>query len=103
MEVPRRHFNGNLKLAAFRGIEQGAPTELARRMDVNAKVLHRRRREFRRTHGDGLSGLPSWNVRSASELLRLLCNPADTLWPRLTPLAGTGWASGSGYKPCTRT
>jgi transposase len=48
LNLSRRKFTREFKLAAVRRLEMGAsPAEVARACEVNANVLHRWRREFR--------------------------------------------------------
>ena len=57
MGMSRRQFTKEFKLAAVRRLEQGVSiTEAARALEVNANVLHRWRREFRKGPGNVFPG-----------------------------------------------
>jgi transposase len=57
MGSSRRQFTKEFKLAAVRRLEQGISiAEAARALEVNANVLHRWRREFRKGPGNVFPG-----------------------------------------------
>jgi len=83
MGLSRRQFTKEFKLAAVRRLEAGVSIgEAARALEVNPNVLHRWRREFRQGTGNAFpgngkqrwskEGSPSWNVRFANRLWRLI-------------------------------
>lgn len=69
MNLLRRKFTKEFKLAAVRRLEMGASAaEVARACEINANVLHRWRREFR----DGVeTAFPGLGRRHASEQNRI--------------------------------
>lgn len=73
MELTRRQFTKEFKLAAVRRLEQGVSiAEVARALEVNPNVLHRWRREFRRGPGNAFSGNGKrrWSEGRIAELER---------------------------------
>ena len=73
MGVPRRTFTREFKLAAVRRLEAGVSiAEVARGLEVNPKVLHRWRREFRQGPGNAFSvqGQRRWSEGKLAELER---------------------------------
>lgn len=57
MELSRRQFTKEFKVAAVRRLEQGISiTEVARGLEVSPNVLHRWRKEFRDSAGNAFSG-----------------------------------------------
>ena len=73
MGLSRRQFTKEFKLAAVRRLEAGVSlAEVARGAEVNPKVLHRWRREFRQAPGKAVSGngKPRWSEGRIAELER---------------------------------
>jgi transposase-like protein len=80
MELSRRIFTREMKLAAVQRLETGSTiAEVARAFEVNPNVLHRWRRSARgqatlfrvSESGAGMTrSKPSWNGRSASKRWR---------------------------------
>jgi transposase len=57
MELPRRMYLRDFKLAAVQRLEQGVSLrEVARALEVNPNVLHRWRREIREVRGNAFPG-----------------------------------------------
>ena len=57
MDLSRRQFTREFKLAAVRRLEQGVSiAEAARALEVSPNVLHRWRREFRQAPGNAFPG-----------------------------------------------
>ena len=69
LNLSRRKFTREFKLAAVRRLELGATAaEVARACEVNPNVLHRWRREFR----DGMeTAFPGWGRQRQSEENRI--------------------------------
>jgi transposase-like protein len=68
-----RQFTQEFKLAAIRRLEQGVSiAEVARGLEVNPNVLHRRRREFRQGPGNAFpgNGKQRWSEGRVAELER---------------------------------
>jgi len=58
MDLSRRQFTREFKLAALHRLETGASVaEVARAFEVNPNVLHRWRREFRQGPGNAFPGM----------------------------------------------
>ena len=73
MGLSRRKFTREFKLAAVRRLEAGVSmAEVARGLEVNPKVLHRWRREFRQAPGNAFPGpgQPRWSEGRIAELER---------------------------------
>ena len=73
MGLSRRQFTQEFKLAAVRRLEQGVSiAEVARGLEVDANVLHRWRKEFRKGAGNAFSGngKPRWSEGRIAELER---------------------------------
>jgi transposase-like protein len=73
MGLSRRQFTKEFKLAAVQRLEQGVSiTEAARALEVNANVLHRWRREFRKGPGNVFpgNGKQRWSEGRIAELER---------------------------------
>jgi transposase len=73
MSLSRRQFTQEFKLAAVRRREPGVSiAEVARGLEVSAKVLHRWRREFRQGPGNAFpgQGKPRWSEGRIAELER---------------------------------
>src|SRR5262249_50418943 len=71
MELSRRQFTKEFKLAAVRRLEQGVSIgEAARALEVNPNVLHRWRREFRQGAGNVSpgNGKQRWSEGRIAEL-----------------------------------
>ena len=64
MGQSRRKFTKEFKLAAVRRLEEGISiAEASRALEVNANVLHRWRKEFRKGPGNAFpgNGTPRWS------------------------------------------
>ena len=73
MGLSRRQFTKEFKLAAVRRLEEGVSmAEVARGLEVNPKVLHRWRREFRQGPGNAFPGKGQrrWSEGRIAELER---------------------------------
>src|SRR5271166_479400 len=73
MGLSRRLFTREFKVAAVQRLEQGISLgEVARALEVNANVLHRWRREFRKVPGNAFPGLGKqrWSEGRVAELER---------------------------------
>ena len=73
MGLSRRMFSKEFKLAAVQRLEQGVSLgEVARALEVNPNVLHRRRREFRQGPGNVFpgNGKQRWAEGRSAELER---------------------------------
>jgi transposase len=73
MGLSRRIFTKEFKLAAVQRLEQGVSIgEVARALEVNANVLHRWRREFRKGPGNVFpgNGKQRWSEGRIAELER---------------------------------
>ena len=73
MGLSRRRFTREFKLAAIQRLEQGISiAEVARALEVNPNLLHRRRREFRQGPGNAFPGLGQrrWSEGRIAELER---------------------------------
>jgi transposase len=73
MGLSRRQFTREFKLAAVRRLEEGVSLgEVARALEVNANVLHRWRREFRKGPGNAFPGAGKrrWSEGRIAELER---------------------------------
>ena len=71
LNLSRRKFTKEFKLAAVQRLEQGISiTEAVRALEVNANVLHRWRREFRKGPGNVFpgNGKPRWSEGRIAEL-----------------------------------
>jgi transposase len=73
MGLSRRQFTREFKLAAIQRLEHGISiAEVARAMEVNPKVLHRWRKEFRQGPGNAFPGQGQrrWSEGRIAELER---------------------------------
>ena len=73
MGLSRRRFTKEFKLSAVQRLETGASlAEVARAFEVNPKVLHRWRREFRQGPGNSFPGLGKrrWEEGRVAQLER---------------------------------
>jgi transposase-like protein len=73
MSLSRRTFTREFKLAAVRRLEAGVSlAEVSRGLEVNPKVLHRWRREFRQAPGNAFPGQGQrcWSEGRVAELER---------------------------------
>jgi transposase len=73
MGLSRRRFTREFKLAAIQRLEQGVSiAEVARALEVNPKVLHRGRSEFRQGPGNAFPGHGQrrWSEGRMAELER---------------------------------
>ena len=73
MELSRRRFTREFKMAAIERLEQGVSIgEVARALEVNPNVLQRWRREFRQGPGNAFPGLGKrrWAEGRVAELER---------------------------------
>ena len=73
MELSRRRFTREFKLAAVQRLEQGVSiAEVSRAVEVNPNVLHRWRKEFRQGPGNAFPGQGQrrWSEGRIAELER---------------------------------
>ena len=73
MELSRRRFTREFKLAAVQRLEQGVSiAEVSRAVEVNPNVLHRWRKEFRQGPGNAFPGQGQrrWSEGHIAELER---------------------------------
>ena len=73
MEMSRRKFTREMKLAAIQQLERGATAaEVARAFEVNVSLLHRWRKEFRHGPGNAFPGAGKrrWDENKVAQLER---------------------------------
>src|SRR5580658_2414242 len=73
MGLTRRRFTRELKMAAIRQLDAGSSAaEVARAFEINANLLHRWRKEFRRGHGNAFPGVGRrrWEETRVAQLER---------------------------------
>lgn len=73
MELSRRKFSREMKMAAIQRLEAGSPiAEVARAFEVNPNVLHRWRKEFRQGPGNAFpgGGTRRWEESAQAQLER---------------------------------